>query len=878
MGCAYLVALGTIHRSNHRVKHIKHLKSNKPTISASSVAPAMAINMVCVWTSALIETANALRPLDKGEPMNALSVSLNDSYERMIMKLKFALFLPVLIVAFMSTFAFAEDQDYKQAELDWHKAIKTFMQEVKVAEGFDYDASENSNLWTALDIEVKRLANERENVNKGTFFFLCEAHKKVMRQFYSASYDPIKLSGICASSGLAVEDLVSQGKNSLADSELEKLQEEALKGDAYAQYQLGEKYFFGDGLPKDAAKAVEWYQKAATQGHAASQYSLGVMYGSGEGVQEDAAKAVGWYHKAAAQGHPVAQYHLGVRYGNGYGVPKDVAKAIEWYHKAAAQGYARAQFNLGVMYKNGEGVPKGTTKAFEWFQKAADQGHAEAQMRLGAMYFSGEGVLKDFTKAAEWFQKAATKGDAPAQAFLGLMYFKGDGVPRDADKAFEWSQKSAAQGYADGQFRLGLLYLLGERTSENMIRAYAWINLAAAQGHKEAKKQRVIFESLLNSAQRAESQRLASNWKSGDTFKTVRTIPNSQIPPVSAPDNSAPSQKNTGGSASWKSFHKTNGAEYFIDTNSIRKAGGLTYAWETVEVDMVDENNTKVRQTMVINNVINCNTHRVASGSIKLIVRNENGDVIKNGTLKADESEFLAVEPDSPGDKLIAFACTANVGAPTGGSSNSSGSGFFVSPGGYLLTNNHVVNGCANLKIRDSSKIEHDVTVVATDARNDLALIKMVKPVALSAATFRANASVESGESIVALGYPLAGILASEVNVSFGYVSATAGLADDTSKLQISAPVQPGNSGGPLLDQSGNLIGVVVAKLDAVKVAKAIGDIPQNINFAVKGEVAQTFLNAHKVKFKTATSTKKLENTDIASRGRAFTVLVECYK
>ena len=209
---------------------------------------------------------------------------------------------------------------------------------------------------------------------------------------------------------------------------------------------------------------------------------------------------------------------------------------------------------------------------------------------------------------------------------------------------------------------------------------------------------------------------------------------------------------------------------------------------------------------------------------------------------------------------------------------SSTGSGFVVSTSGYLLTNHHVANGCSGLKIRDSSKIEHGVTVVAADAKNDLALLKMGSDTSLPAATFRANDSVEPGENVVALGYPLAGVLASEVNVSFGYVSATAGLADDTSKLQISAPVQPGNSGGPLLDQSGNLIGVVVAKLDAIKVAKAIGDIPQNINFAVKGEVAQTFLNAHKVKFKTATTTKKLENTDIASRGRAFTVLVECYR
>lgn len=99
-----------------------------------------------------------------------------------------------------------DDEDYKRVKLEWENAITTFFQEVKVAEGLDYLASENSNLSTALDIEVKKLGNDKEYANKGYFFFLCEAHKKVMRQFYSASYDPVKLGGICASPGLVAKD------------------------------------------------------------------------------------------------------------------------------------------------------------------------------------------------------------------------------------------------------------------------------------------------------------------------------------------------------------------------------------------------------------------------------------------------------------------------------------------------------------------------------------------------------------------------------------------------------------------------------------------------------------------------------------------------
>jgi len=135
---------------------------------------------------------------------------------------------------------------------------------------------------------------------------------------------------------------------------------------------------------------------------------------------------------------------------------------------------------------------------------------------------------------------------------------------------------------------------------------------------------------------------------------------------------------------------------------------------------------------------------------------------------------------------------------------------------------------------------------------------------------------IRPGEAVVALGFPLAGLLASEVNVSIGNINAQAGLANDITKLQISVPVQPGNSGGPLLDEYGNVTGVVVQKLDAVKVWKLTGDIPQNVNFAVKGEIAQLFLGTHKISIQLGSATKKLEPAEVATKGRAFTVLIEC--
>ena len=83
------------------------------------------------------------------------------------------------------------------------------------------------------------------------------------------------------------------------------------------------------------------------------------------------------------------------------------------------------------------------------------------------------------------------------------------------------------------------------------------------------------------------------------------------------------------------------------------------------------------------------------------------------------------------------------------------------------------------------------------------------------------------GQSVVAVGYPLQGLLASSLNVTSGTVSALAGLGDDSRHVQITAPVQPGNSGGPLFDQGGNVIGVVTSKLNVLAIAAAVGDVPR---------------------------------------------------
>ena len=128
----------------------------------------------------------------------------------------------------------------------------------------------------------------------------------------------------------------------------------------------------------------------------------------------------------------------------------------------------------------------------------------------------------------------------------------------------------------------------------------------------------------------------------------------------------------------------------------------------------------------------------------------------------------------------------------------------------------------------------------------------------------------------MALGYPLSGLLATTPNVSVGNVSALAGIGDNSRYLQISAPVQSGNSGGPLLDASGHLIGIVTGKLDATRIFQVLGDIPQNVNFAIKAEVVRTFLDSKGITYQTARSEGQLSPADVGEMARPLTVQIEC--
>jgi S1-C subfamily serine protease len=164
----------------------------------------------------------------------------------------------------------------------------------------------------------------------------------------------------------------------------------------------------------------------------------------------------------------------------------------------------------------------------------------------------------------------------------------------------------------------------------------------------------------------------------------------------------------------------------------------------------------------------------------------------------------------------------------------STGTGFFVTTGGLLVTNFHVVEDAKSVRVVSTAMgAEYSARVVAKDPVNDIAVLR----VAIEAAAplpIAAFFDARKGEQILVLGYPLVEIQGQEQKATFGHLNALTGIQDDVRMVQIDAPIQPGNSGSPLLNERGEVIGVVTATLNQILTLRESGSLPQNVNFAVK--------------------------------------------
>jgi hypothetical protein len=204
-----------------------------------------------------------------------------------------------------------------------------------------------------------------------------------------------------------------------------------------------------------------------------------------------------------------------------------------------------------------------------------------------------------------------------------------------------------------------------------------------------------------------------------------------------------------------------------------------------------------------------------------------------------------------------------------------SGTGFFIGSN-RLVTNYHVIKDCrTDVQVRYPEQTPYSAKMLGVDETNDLALLHTDMS-NVSGASFRLGPRL--GESVATYGFPYSSLLSSGGNFTLGNVTALSGMKDDSRFIQVSTPIQPGNSGGPLLDMSGNVVGMVQSQLNAILMMQYAGSTPQNVNFAIQSAIVVNFLSSKGItpQIDNSAARKDVPASDVADLARKFTVQVYC--
>jgi S1-C subfamily serine protease len=347
--------------------------------------------------------------------------------------------------------------------------------------------------------------------------------------------------------------------------------------------------------------------------------------------------------------------------------------------------------------------------------------------------------------------------------------------------------------------------------------------------------------------------------------------------------------------ADWRSLPSPPEYQATVDLDSIKKnQHGAVFTLRRAYPEAQALADGKEYRSTRLQYVVNCGDGMAALGATAYY--GEDRKLIRADIRSKWQADRAVPEAGSELDSAMKLVCerlasldqggatTAKKGEPGPSASakpplsrSSSGSGIVITRDGYILTNQHVVQQCSTYEVIDDRNRTHKAALEVVDNAKDLALLT-VRAQFPVAAQVRREIAPRLGEDVTVVGYPLVAVLGTKPSVGFGHVSSTVGVRGNPGQMQISVPVQRGNSGGPVLDRAGNVIGVVVSKLDALKMAQRTGDLPQNVNFAIKGDVVRGFLEANKIAFETSEDTARIENTEIASRGSAVTVRVRCIR
>jgi TPR repeat protein len=433
---------------------------------------------------------------------------------------------------------------------------------------------------------------------------------------------------------------------------------------------------------------------------------------------------------------------------------------------------------------------------------------------LGRCYRFGEGITKDSLEAVKWLRRAAEKEHAGAQVELGEMYDLGEGVPKDSGEAMKWYHKAAEKGYDIAQFLLGEMYARGEGVTKDPSEAVKWYRKAAEQDHPYAQFALGLAYDSGEGVPVDFSEAMQFYLKAAE-----KDIPEAQFNLGVMYSNGEGVLKSSLAAIEWYS----RAADTYIAEG--RRDDALT-ALERMRA--LEPNHPFVVQL----------TRR----------------------LFADESSIKRKTPSTEASpQPVSF-----------------GSGW-IAHGGYVVTCFHVVEKAQRIWVVHANGKKVLAKIVLRDQMNDLAILAPQYPGVVPPGIPLASTKAQMGAKVFTIGYPQPDLMGVKPKFTSGEVSSTTGVDDDPRIYQISVPVQMGNSGGPLVNLNGEVVGVVTAKLNALATAQMTGDIPQNVNYALKSSYVSLLLG----NLEARAQGRMLPNTpagpeDLAKRIEDSVVMVVC--
>jgi S1-C subfamily serine protease len=351
-------------------------------------------------------------------------------------------------------------------------------------------------------------------------------------------------------------------------------------------------------------------------------------------------------------------------------------------------------------------------------------------------------------------------------------------VAEDKVEAVKWYRKAAEQNLAAAQFKLGFCYAEGRSVAKDEVETVKWYRKAAEQNH-------ALAQALLGSCY-AKGQGVVKD--ETEAVKWYRKA---------AEQNYATAQGRLGSC-------------YGLG-EGVAKDYVEAYKWVLLAAGQGDEAAKRVMATLEEM----MTREQIAEGQ-KLARNFKPREVPASG----DDSSAAGIAQTRP---------------------ESSGTGFFITEDGYLITNEHVAGNGAQVRLVTAAGLI-SAKVVKVGAANDLALLRVegkFEPLPVVASRV-----MKMGSTVATVGFPNIGLQGFAPKLAKGEIAALSGAQDDPRYFQISVPVQPGNSGGALVDERGNVVGVVSAKLSAAAAVATSGALPENVNYAVNSSFLLSFLES----------------------------------